>query len=284
MATPLRFAYNTNGFAHHRLDDAIDILAALGYEGIALTLDWHHLDPREATPAELARLRHRLSEAGLSVVLETGARFILDAWHKHEPTLVSAVGRERRVEFLRAAIDVARELEAEAVSLFAGRLQPGVDPAKARGWLLDGCRAVGEHAASAGVALALEPEPGMAIETLAEAAALIGEVGTPTLGIALDVGHVRCSERISEVEAIQTYQTWIRTVHIEDIAGREHNHRMFGEGDLVFEPILAALAGIGFGGLVSVELSRDSHRAPDVAAEALKFLRARTPAPTRAAP
>jgi sugar phosphate isomerase/epimerase len=278
MGAALRFAYNTNGFAHHRLDDAIDVLAALGYEGIALTLDWHHLDPREATSAQLARLRRRLSEAGLAVVLETGARFVLDAWRKHEPTLVSPAGRERRLEFLRAAVDAARALDAEAVTLFAGRLQPGVDPATARGWLLDGCRAVGEHAAAAGVALALEPEPGMAIETLAEALALIGEAGAPTLGIALDVGHVRCSEAIGEVEAIETYRDWIRTVHIEDIAGREHRHRMFGEGDLAFEPILAALAAIGFGGLVSVELSRDSHRAPEVAAAALTFLRARTPA------
>lgn len=32
--------YNTNGFAHHRLDDAVDILAGLGYRSIALTLDF----------------------------------------------------------------------------------------------------------------------------------------------------------------------------------------------------------------------------------------------------
>ena len=41
----LRFAYNTNGAANHRLDDAIRLIADSGYHGIALTLDHHHLDP-----------------------------------------------------------------------------------------------------------------------------------------------------------------------------------------------------------------------------------------------
>ena len=60
----LRFAYNTNGAANHRLDDAIRLIADAGYDGIALTLDHHHLDPFAdgwAQEAErVARLLRRL--------------------------------------------------------------------------------------------------------------------------------------------------------------------------------------------------------------------------------
>jgi hypothetical protein len=63
----LRFAYNTNGAANHRLDDALHLIKAAGYDGVALTLDIHHLDPfAETWAAEagrvaslLEKLRHR---------------------------------------------------------------------------------------------------------------------------------------------------------------------------------------------------------------------------------
>src|SRR5579883_735574 len=98
--------YNTNGFAHHRLDDAIDILAGLGYGGVALTPDVHHLNPFEPDfPGRAAAVRDRLGRYGLRCVVETGARFLLDPTRKHQPTLLSpaAADRDRRAASLRDA-------------------------------------------------------------------------------------------------------------------------------------------------------------------------------------
>ena len=88
--------YNTSGFAHHRLEDALAILADLGYGGVALTLDYHVLDPYEPDlPRRVASVRDLLERLGLRSVVETGARFLLDPRRKHQPTLISPEGEER---------------------------------------------------------------------------------------------------------------------------------------------------------------------------------------------
>ena len=74
----MRLGYNTNGLAHHRLLDAIALLADEGYGSVALT---GALDPYEAPPAlaqQVDSVREALDRRGLSRVVETGARFLLN--------------------------------------------------------------------------------------------------------------------------------------------------------------------------------------------------------------
>ncbi len=81
--------YNTNGFAPHRLSDALEIMPNLGYSVVALTPDVNHLDPcgysyRSDVPCFS---RNPISEKA-SCVIETRSRFILDPRRKHYPTLM----------------------------------------------------------------------------------------------------------------------------------------------------------------------------------------------------
>ncbi len=158
----LRLGYGTNGFHSHRLDDALAVIAGLGYDGVALTLDHLHLDPfAPDLPRRTAACRRRLDELGLGVVVETGARYVLDPWVKHHPTLVSPSGADRRVDYLHRAIEVAADLGAEAVSFWSGTLEPGADHDIAWNRLTDGVARVLDLADRRGVTLAVEPEPGM---------------------------------------------------------------------------------------------------------------------------
>ena len=64
---------------------------------------------------------------------------------------------------------------------------------------------------------------------------------------------------------IRQHQTRLANVHIEDMRRGVHEHLMFGEGEIDFPPVLAALAEVGYDRGVYVELSRHSHEAPEAA-------------------
>src|SRR5215208_5170288 len=94
--------YNTNGFAHHDPFDALEVLAEIGYQSVAITLDHGSLNPFASDwPAHQQKLKETLKRLNLRNVIETGSRFLLDPRHKHEPTLVSAdLGqRDKRIDF-----------------------------------------------------------------------------------------------------------------------------------------------------------------------------------------
>jgi sugar phosphate isomerase/epimerase len=270
----MRYGYVSNGLADHRIDDALELLAENGYAGVALTLDHVHFDPlAPRLRARAARLRLRLESLGLACVVETGARFVLDPRRKHFPTLVSD-GRERRVDLLCRAVDIAAELGAPVVSLWSGAAPEDLDPARAWDLLLDGLDRVLRHADRAGVTLAFEPEPGMLVERLEDYEQLESRLGKPdALALTLDVGHCVCIEDDSPEDCIRRAGARLAHVHIEDMVRGVHEHLMFGEGELDLPAALTALEDIGYDGLVAVELSRHSHRAHEIVPAAMAALR-----------
>jgi sugar phosphate isomerase/epimerase len=271
----LRFGYVTNGLGQQRLDDALALLADNGYDGVALTLDHQHLDPfARDLPARVSALAARLEELGLAVVLETGARFLLDPRRKHEPTLVSNLGRERRLDLYRRAIAIAAELRADAVSLWSGAVPAGTSRAEAWGRLVEGMFAVMEEAEARDVAIGFEPEPGMLADRLESFEALLTTLGRPErLGITLDLGHCVCLEPEPVAVCIRRAAPRLAHVHVEDMRRGVHEHLDFGEGELDLPVALAALEEARYRGLVAVELSRHSHAADTVVPRAIRVLR-----------
>ena len=270
----LRLAYNTNGTASHRLDDALQLMAETGYAGVALTLDHMHFDPFASDwERQAKRLRDRLEGLGLASVIETGARYLLDPREKHEPTLVSAdpAGRARRMAFLHRAIDVGAILGSEAVSFWAGVLKPGIDRDEAWTWLKGGLDHVVNYASRRQIPAALEPEPGMLVATVDDFAALQADI--PGLKLSLDIGHLLVTGEREPAAAVREFGSRLGAVAIEDMRRGEHFHLPFGEGDLDTPAVLDALDAVDFQGLVSVELSRDSHRADLMMPQAFSYLR-----------
>ncbi|MCX4585167.1 sugar phosphate isomerase/epimerase [Streptomyces sp. NBC_01481] len=278
---PIRLGYGTNGLTDLRLGDALALLADLGYDGVGLTLDHMHLDPLAPNLASrTSQVAATLGKLGLGVTVETGARYVLDPRRKHGPSLLDPDpdGRAARTALLTTAVQVAADLGAHAVHCFSGITPADTTPDTAWKRLEESFTPVLEAAADADVPLAIEPEPGHLLATLADFHRLRGILGDPEpLGLTLDIGHCQCLEPAPPADCVRDAAPWLRHVQIEDMRRGVHEHLPFGDGEIDFPPVLEALAATGHQGLTVVELPRHSHAGPELARASIEFLRSQAP-------
>jgi len=268
----MQLGYNTNGFAFHRLEDAIEIIAELGYSCVALTLDVHHLNPFTASALDVNEVAKQLHRLNLSCVIETGSRFLLDARRKHRPTLLDD-DCDSRVHFLYRAAEIAGDLGAGALSYWSG--------ARPEGWSGDDDELfkrlayhvgkIEEVCSLHGTRAALEPEPGMLVEKMSDYERLARLVGSRP-GLTLDIGHLECVEERPEWEYLSIYQDVLYNVQLDDMLPGRHRHLYFGEGSVDFARTFEALREIGYEGPACVELSEASRNAVETARRAKAFL------------
>jgi sugar phosphate isomerase/epimerase len=274
----IRWGYGTNGLTDLRLEDALAVLADLGYDGVGLTLDHMHLDPLVPDlPTRTRQVARVLDRHGLSVTVETGARYVLDPRRKHGPSLLDPDpdARAARTRLLIRGVQVAADLGAHAVHCFSGITPDGTDDGTAWKRFADALAPVLDAASAAGVPLAIEPEPGHLLGSLADFHYLREEFGGPeALGLTLDIGHCQCLEPLPPADCVREAAPWLKHVQIDDMRRGVHEHLPFGDGEIDFPPVLEALEATGYQGLTVVELPRHSHAGPQLAEESLRFLRA----------
>jgi sugar phosphate isomerase/epimerase len=254
--------YDTNGLQNHRLEDALDLLAGHGYEAVALTLDVMHLDPFESSREDVQKVGRLLERRALLPAITTGARYLLDPKAKHEPTLMTrdARGRARRLDFYERASAIGAAVGARVVAFWSG-----IDRAPGRdsfAWLVDGVRQTCAIARGHGLVPALEPEPGMAIATLAGYGELCEALGDEAPALCLDIGHLYVTQEGDPVELIERNKDRLALVQISDMKRGVHEHLLPGEGDVDFRGALSAVRRSGYAGALCFELSRSSHVAP----------------------
>ena len=267
--------YNTNGLAHHAPLQAVELLAEIGYQSVAITLDHGTLNPFDSDWKEHCdEMRETLQRHGLRSVIETGARFLLDPRIKHEPTLMSAdpSARNHRVQFLKRAVDIAEKLGSDCVSLWSGIVRDDASDDELLTRLAGGLRQVIDYAIDRDVQIGFEPEPGMYVDNMARYERLLQWIDAPNFLLTLDVGHLYCQGEVPIADYIARWASRIVNVHIEDMRAGMHEHLMFGKGEMNFTPILTAFRSIRYQGALHVELSRHSHDGPRAAQQAHDFL------------
>ena len=272
----MKAGYSTNSFGDVDPLDALSLLCEQGYASLAITPDRNILNPYEKTFASEVRVwQHALAKAQMRCVVETGARHLLDSKRKHHPTLLSDVQDDcnRRIEFLRRAIELAGELNADCVSLWSGAVCSDADETLLWRKLTDGVGEVLDHASRCGVVLGFEPEPGMFIDTVARAEELFERLGRPkSLGLTVDIGHLECLGERPLAATVRDVADRIVNIHIDDMIVCRHEHLPLGKGDIDFVPIFRELLAARYQGGLHVELPRQGHRWYETAKESYEFI------------
>lgn len=267
--------YNTNGMAHHAPLQAVELLAEMGYQSVAITIDHGTLNPFTSDwESRCDEMRATLQRLGLRSVIETSARFLLDPHVKHEPTLMSvdSSARNQRVEFLKRAVDIAEKLGSDCVSLWSGTVRDEASDDELLTRLAGGLRQVIDYAIDRDVQIGFEPEPEMYVDNMARYERLLQWIDAPNFLLTLDVGHLYCQGEVPIADYVTRWASRIVNVHIADMRAGNHEHLMFGSGEMNFTPILAAFREIGYQGALHVELSQYSDDGPHAARQAYHFL------------
>jgi sugar phosphate isomerase/epimerase len=274
----MRLAYSSNGFTRVQLDVAVEHIAALGYAGVEVLADAPHFVPGRDDPRAVAEVLTRAGVAASNVNGNTAAALWphTPAEPVFEPSLSnsdSAV-RRQRMDYSVGCLELAAAIGAPAISVTSGRTEATHPPEEGMKWFAESLAGLCEKAEGFGVRVGVEFEPGLLVETSVELAAIIEAVDHPLLGANLDIGHAICAGE-DAVEAIHRLAGRIWNVHLEDIRGRKHFHLVPGEGDIDFDRVLHALAGIGYDGYLTVELYTCIDAADSAARRALAHLEPR---------
>lgn len=275
----MKLSFSTNAFVRFSVPEAIEIIANTGYSGVEILADIPHLYPFSTTAAELVQIAASLEKNGIrpaninanTAVGYYGAKF----WEPlFEPSLANPEleARRWRIAFTKKCIDMAAFLACGNVSITSGKMVPGVRPEASLALLKQSLSEIIKYAAARNVRVGMEYEPGLIVERAEELHELIREVGSEYFGANLDLGHSYLAGE-SPVDVAGKLGSSIFHIHLEDIGCRKHYHLVPGEGDIDFEEIFRALAGIDYDGYVTVELYTCLENPEKAASKAFGYLK-----------
>ena len=274
----IRLAFSTNAFKRHTLAEAVDAIADAGYIGVEIMADVPHAHPAGFTAADRAALRRQVTHRGLAVSNVNAFTHFADGDTYHPTWIADDPARRRvRIDHTIGAIELAADLAATTVSVQPGGplIGTGLTRVVAEQRFADGLAAVLPTAARLGITVAVEPEPGLLIQTAAEYAAFVAAHfgGEPRVRMNCDVGHLFCVGDDPAV-VIAGQADHVAHVHLEDIgANRVHQHLLPGRGVIDFAAVFAALDAIGYAGWTTVELYPFEATAAETARRAIDHLR-----------
>ncbi len=246
-------------FEKRPLADACKVIRAAGYTGIELAPFTLGEDPLALRAGQRRELRDIMASEGLEFV---GLHWLLVVPFPVHVTTPDLALRERSWQYVRGLIDLCADLSPDGgvsgssngIMVFGSPKQRsatgGLTPAEATRNYVAGLASVAQHAEDRGVTILVEALPHSqsdVIHTMAEAVAVVREIGSPAVATMFD-SHNAEDETEPHDELIQRYFDLVRHVHLNEMDGGHP-----GTGTYDFGRVFAILEKLAYHGWVSVE-------------------------------
>lgn len=202
------------------IEEVCDQLLKYGYSGVELSFQHGQFDPFSISEARVEELRCYFASALIKPICISTATTKFLSNVPHEPSLINIQEKNRthRATLIWYGIALAEKIGVPLVSFQSGYLRDehsGLSRQSVLQTLVSEIKGLLTRIRGT-VNLVIEPEPGMFIETIAEARELIGLVGDDRFGLHMDIGHVFCSEE-NYIDTILTSARDAKYVHMADI-------------------------------------------------------------------
>jgi sugar phosphate isomerase/epimerase len=246
----------TTTFSHQTPEETFAAVAQHGFPAVQFDFANAGLStlPDEIPPELVDRVRRAAVERGVAIAAVSGTY-----------NMVHPNRREREAGLRRIAVlaDACAALGSPIVTLCTGTREPGdmwrrhPDNDTPAAWddLVEATRAALAVTESAGVTLALEPEPGNVLRTARQGRELIETIGNPRLGAVLDPANLFDrfepgeAGRFPEIldDAVALLGDRIVLAHGKDRAA-DGTVRPAGQGIVPWERVVALLRSVGYDG------------------------------------
>jgi sugar phosphate isomerase/epimerase len=166
-----KLAFSTNAFKKCSVFDAVDQIALTGYTSVELMADTPHALPESFSESDRTRLRQQLARLHLTVS-NVNAFTLFACGDTYHPTWIEedAAMRERRIAHTRRAIELASAFDCKTVSIQPGGPLIGTSLSRttASERFAEALSQVLPTARAHNVIVAVEPEPGLLIQSAGE--------------------------------------------------------------------------------------------------------------------
>jgi sugar phosphate isomerase/epimerase len=273
-----KLAFSSNAFKKNTLGEAIDSIGSIGYRGVELMADLHHAWPLTFDAHRRRETARQLADLGL-VVSNVNAFTCFVHGDTYHPTWIEADPKQvqLRVDHTNRSLEMAAEFGVKTLSIQPGGPTIGRELSRqaAEEMFAASLSRCVETAKKSNVILAIEPEPGLLIQTAQEYLDFKNRFfkNEPMVRMNCDIGHLFCVGD-DPATVIRTMPEHVAHVHLEDI-GKNHVHQHLtpGRGVIDFGSIFAALDAIAYKDWVTVELYPYETTAAGVAEAAFKHLK-----------